>query len=167
MEASDFEIDCVSYGAWVQCVSGYVMYTCTSNETHSHGKRDLLIWQKRPAHIAKVTCSYGKRDPLIWQKRPTHIAKETCSYGKRDLLNLKMEALDFEIDCVSCQIFICSCIHILMYSHINIFIYSYIHIFIYSHICSLVGVEDGVTYLCIHTHMQSCGGGGWSDLAAR
>ena len=37
-----------------------------------NGKRDLLIWQKRP----KRPTYNGKRDLLIWQKRPTYDGKE-------------------------------------------------------------------------------------------
>jgi len=61
-------------------------------ETYLYGKRDLLIWQKRPTYMAKETYLYGKetylygkRDLLIWQKRPTYMAKETYLYGERDL----------------------------------------------------------------------------------
>ena len=53
-------------------------------------KRDLLIWQKRPTHLAKETYPYGKRDLPIWQngKRALHtLAYHTIPlYGKRDLL---------------------------------------------------------------------------------
>ena len=40
-------------------------------DAYLHGKRDLLIWQKRPVHMAKEACSYGKRGLFMWQKRPT------------------------------------------------------------------------------------------------
>ena len=33
---------------------------CMAKETYVYGKRDLLIWQKRPIDIAKETYSYGK-----------------------------------------------------------------------------------------------------------
>ena len=71
-------------------------------ETCLHGKRDLPIWQKRPAYMAKRhtnTTDISKRDLFVWQKRPIHVAKETYhmaketyhmakevySYGKRGL----------------------------------------------------------------------------------
>ena len=43
-----------------------------ANETHSYGKRDAFMWQKKPAHVTKETYSYGKRDAFMWQKKPTH-----------------------------------------------------------------------------------------------
>ena len=67
---------------------------CVSKETYLYGKRDLFIWQKRPAdktyriEMLKSMCvskENGKRDLFIWQKRPIHMTKETYSYGKRDL----------------------------------------------------------------------------------
>ena len=86
-----------------------------AKETCLYGKRDLLVWQKRPTYIGTVcavpclrctkeTYLYckrdllvlPKRDLLVWQKRPAYIGivcivpclrctKETCVYGKRDL----------------------------------------------------------------------------------
>jgi len=41
-----------------------------AKETYSHGKRDLLIWQKRPTHMAKETYAHGKSNLLIRQNRP-------------------------------------------------------------------------------------------------
>ena len=41
-----------------------------AKETHLYGKRDLLVWQKRPTYMAKATYLYGK---------------ETYFYGKSDL----------------------------------------------------------------------------------
>ena len=43
-------------------------------ETYVNGKRDLLIWQKRPMYMAKETYVYGKTDLRIWQKRPMYMA---------------------------------------------------------------------------------------------
>jgi len=48
-----------------------------------YGKRDLLIWQKRPTYMAKETYLYGKRDLLIWQKRPIYMALISIFYSKR------------------------------------------------------------------------------------
>jgi len=68
-----------------------------AKETHLHGKRDLLTWQKRHTYMAKETYLHGKRDlPLeayvhdkrglrTWQKRPAYMAKEACVHGKRGL----------------------------------------------------------------------------------
>ena len=57
-----------------------------AKETYVYGKRDLLVWQKRPTCMAKetyvygkrdlATYLYGKRDLRVWQKRPTRVAKE-------------------------------------------------------------------------------------------
>jgi hypothetical protein len=46
------------------------------------GKRDLIIWQKRPKHMKKETSLYGKRDLSIWQHIlkymvPDHVVKDT------------------------------------------------------------------------------------------
>ena len=63
-----------------------------AKETYVYGKRDLCVWQKRPAVVAKEACKCGnKRAPAHLleknsrQKRPICMAKETYVYGKRDL----------------------------------------------------------------------------------
>jgi len=38
---------------------------------------------------------YGKRDLLLWQKRPTYMAKETYLYGKTYLSTAKKCVLRF------------------------------------------------------------------------
>ena len=72
-----------------------------AKEAYLHGKRDLLMWQKRPAPKSTMTCTIrdlfirqkktylrGKRGLIIWQNRPAHMAKEAYAYGKRDLLSI-------------------------------------------------------------------------------
>ena len=55
--------------------SYYRMCSIVSTETYSCGKRDLLIWQKRPNQISiPEVCMYVKRDLLV--------PKETYSYRK-------------------------------------------------------------------------------------
>jgi len=54
----------------------------------------LLLYLRRcgrhreTCYMAKETYLYGKRDLLIWQKRPTYMAKETYPCGKRVLTTL-------------------------------------------------------------------------------
>ena len=72
-----------------------------SNTGYLYGKRDLIVWQKRPIYVAKETYLCGKRDLLLmvhvrlfsgvdiihmWQKRPIYVAKETYLCGKRLLM---------------------------------------------------------------------------------
>jgi len=45
--------------------------------TYEFGKRDLRVWQKRPARMANETYMCGKRDQHTWQERPIYVAKET------------------------------------------------------------------------------------------
>jgi len=55
-----------------------------SKETCAHGKRDLLVRQKRPTEISIPGASV-KRDLYIRQKRRVHMPKETCAYAQRGL----------------------------------------------------------------------------------
>ena len=46
-----------------------------------YAQRDqLLICQKTPTYLC------GKRDLLMWQRRPTYVEKKAYLCGKRDLL---------------------------------------------------------------------------------
>ena len=78
-----------------------------SKEAYVYGKRDLRIWQKRPAYMAKEPYEHwerkqaswrmsarpssmrvrpqSKRDLRVWQKKPACIPKETCVYGNKRL----------------------------------------------------------------------------------
>ena len=118
----------------------------------------VCVCKTRPVYLPRGTYLSGQKNIVIWQKRPIHVAKEThlCVFflSKKETTNFsRRHIIASESVCVC--VCVCICVYVCVYMCACICVCVYVPVYIC--VCMYVSawIADTYVYMYVHTRTRT------------